>query len=312
MACSRSVTIDDPLAGLDDVPWAALQCAHGTARDVPDLLRAMQVGLREERRAATSKLCYRVVDEGRQSEAAVFVVPFLAGLALDPNVGDRAGLVAMLAAVAVGWDDHLPDGYDPAEARATLADLRGHHAFWPPGLAEAFDGRPQRLWEAGCAQQVVDAVAAVLSYDAVHAKLPELSTLLTADDPALRAETAHLLAWFPDMADTSVPALTALVADEPSPVVAATAIVALGLLGDPATIPLIRAQLKNDAAVLRWASAIALCRLGASSPDVIDTLTAVIEEPPTNAAVSMPFLWGDYRALALRTLSAVSEGNFAP
>jgi hypothetical protein len=75
---------------------------------------------------------------------------------------------------------------------------------------------------AGIAQVLIDAGAVVCSYDAVREALPALAVLLNAGSPELRAETANLLAWFPESAATSIPLLKAFVAGEAAPGAAPT------------------------------------------------------------------------------------------
>ncbi|MFD7640853.1 HEAT repeat domain-containing protein [Kitasatospora sp. NPDC059795] len=88
-----------------------------------------------------------------------------------------------------------------------------------------------------CGQLLIDAEAAVFCYDAVREALRAPAALRTSNSPGLRAGTANLLGWFPECAATSIPLLMAFVVDEALPGVAATGVVALGLLGDSAAVP---------------------------------------------------------------------------
>lgn len=69
------------------------------------------------------------------------------------------------------------------------------------------------------------------SYDAVLAEIPALLTLLDDENPRVRTRTAYLLAWFPELADTSLPLLLDVVAHEHDAVAKATSLVAVGILG---------------------------------------------------------------------------------
>ncbi|GAA2021284.1 hypothetical protein GCM10009839_17770 [Catenulispora yoronensis] len=182
-------------------------------------------------------------------------------------------------------NNYLPNGYDPARDRATLEAVRGEADEWTRWISEAADDEQRRQREVSCAQVLIDVEAAVRSYDAVREALPVLSVLLGSDSPELRAETANLLAWFPEHATTSVPLLEAFIAGEASPGAAATGIVALSLLGEPATVPFIRRYLDSPTVELRWASAFALTRFG------------------------MFFLSGSYISLATMALAATSEAT---
>ncbi|WP_457463317.1 HEAT repeat domain-containing protein [Streptomyces sp. TE5632] len=279
------------------------------ADDVPGHLRAMQAGIREGRYPLGAQLANHIVHQGTRSQAAVYTVPFLVRMALDPGSADRHGCVRLLTAIAIGLDNnHLPNGYDPEEDRDCLARLRGEADDWARWIAEAADDEQRRQREGSCAQALIDAEAVVRSYNAVREALPALATLLTSGSPELRAATANLLAWFPESAATSVPLLKAFVADEVSPGAAATGVVALGLLGDSATVPFIEPYLESPIVELRWASAFALTRFGIAGTAVVDVLTQVVARPPEKTG-TMSFLSGSYSGLAAMALAETSEAT---
>jgi hypothetical protein len=307
MAGSAVVTDDDPLAGLDDVPWAELQHSYGMAGDVPGQLRAMQAGVWAGQYPPDAQLANHIVHQGTRSQAAVYTIPFLVRMALDPRLVNRHRFVALLRAIAIGLDNnYLPDGYDPREDRARLTGLRGEAGDRAQWIAEATDDEQRKQREGSCAQVLIDAEAVVRSYDAVRDALPVLAVLLKSGSPELRAETANLLAWFPGFAATSIPLLKAFVADESSPGAAATGVVALGLLGDPATVPFIRRYLDSPIAEMRWASAFALTRFGIAGPAVVDVLTEAVARPPQKTE-TMSFLNGSYISLAAMALAGTSR-----
>lgn len=250
---------------MDDVPWAELRHSFGMAGDVPGYLRAMQAGDWAGRYPPGMQLANRIVHQGTRSQAAVFVVPFLVRMALHPRQVSRHRVVALVRLIATGLDNnYLPGRYDPEEDRACLARVRGAAGDMARWTAEAEDDQ-ERTWRDGyCAQVLFDAETVVRCYDAVREALPALVVLLNSDSPELRAETANLLAWFPEFAATSIPLLTAFIASEASPGAAATGLVALGLLGAPETIPFIRRYLDSTTLELRWASAFGLT--GSASP----------------------------------------------
>ncbi|MFJ5219429.1 hypothetical protein ACIP98_32580 [Streptomyces sp. NPDC088354] len=84
--------------------------------------------------------------------------------------------------------------------------------------------------------------------------------------------------------------------------------VALGLLGEPATVPFIGRYLDSPIAELRWASAFALTRFGIAVPAVVDALAQVVARPPGKTA-TMSFLSGSYRGLAAMALADTSEAT---
>ncbi|MGW3247031.1 HEAT repeat domain-containing protein [Streptomyces sp. NPDC001070] len=301
------MTDDDPLTGLDDVPWAQLHHSYGMADDVPGHLRAIQAGVWEGRYPPSAQLADHIVHQGTRSQAAVYTVPFLVQMALDPRLVNRHRLVGLLVAIAIGLDNnYLPNGYDPRVDRANLANLRGEADEWAQWIGEAADDEQRKQREESWAQVLIAAEAVVRSYDAVREALPALAVLLTSDSPELRAETANLLAWFPESAATSIPLLKAFIADEDSPGAAATGVVAIGLLGDPATVPFIRRYLDSPIVELRWAAAFALTRFGIAGPAVVEVLTQVVARPPEKTE-TMSFLSGSYRGLAAMALAETSE-----
>jgi hypothetical protein len=119
------VTDDDPLAGLDDVPWVDLQHSYRMADDVPGHLRAMQAGVREGRYPPSAQLANHIVHQGTRSQAAIHTVPFLVRMALDPRQINRHKIVGLLIVIAIGLDNnYLPNGYGPAEDRTYLTTVQ--------------------------------------------------------------------------------------------------------------------------------------------------------------------------------------------
>ena len=184
------------LENLDNVPWSALTHASGSAEDVPVQLRALLSSDPDVRDKARWSLRGTLVQPGARFPASAPAVPFLLEAAADPATGDRAQLLELLTALAVG-----------------------HDATWLPG------GVPQAADEArgwGPAEQA--------AHRAVGEGLPLFLKLLRDDDAAVRRAAAGLLAWFPTQAAATVGELTWAALD-PDPSVVATALIALGLVG---------------------------------------------------------------------------------
>jgi hypothetical protein len=94
----------------------------------------------------------------------------------------------------------------------------GYDESWLPG------GLPNRFYNH----------IAIAAYDAVGAAVPPLRTMLSDRDAAVRTAAAYALAWFPEQADGSLPALGSAATDwcgEADGPVIATVLVATGLLG---------------------------------------------------------------------------------
>lgn len=115
------------------------------------------------------------------------------------------------------------------------------------------------------------------------------------------------MAWFGEDAVTSVGPLTAAASDSEA-LVAATALVALGLIGtdDSIAAQTIRAGLTDQRDLVRWGAAVALVRLHGPAADeaaVTELLAWAGADSPDSAGI--PYLEGDmagYAGLALRQL----------
>lgn len=307
-----------PLAGLDDVDWAELEHAYGTAEDVPDLLRALASESADERDGALHQLYGNIFHQGSRYEASAHAVPFLAALAADPRVRERAGIVYLLGAIAIGYDEsHLPGGVDIAEWRAGVERMRTadpdeelrRMREW---VAEARDEGERRVRETRLAlydpEESLRHVDAELgAYDAVRAAVPTLRGLLDDSDPDVRAAAAYTLGWFPEEAAGTLPALRPLLAPGADADVAANAAVSAGLLGGHDLVPRLRALLTGENALLRCAAVLALARLGGTGPDVLDVLETAAVQPPEGSEPGLLHLEGNLRGYVTMTLAAAGE-----
>src|SRR5215468_7809676 len=106
-------------ADLDAVDWAALTHAYGSASDVPQAIRQLYSGDRDDVRAAASALAQSIHHQGTVYPATVAAVPFLVDAALNArvNLADQIVSIAMLA------DPHHAYGID---LPATQAAVRTH------------------------------------------------------------------------------------------------------------------------------------------------------------------------------------------
>ncbi|WP_433474124.1 HEAT repeat domain-containing protein [Spirillospora sp. CA-142024] len=276
----------EPLAGLDDIDWAGLRHAYGSAEDVPGLLRALSSSDEDERNAALSELFTNIHHQGSRYSASAAAVPFLLALASDPGAPERTWPLYLAVALAIGFDEsHLPSGVDITAWREEAARPR---ATDPADQAHRPDA-----WVAGLA-----------AYDAVRTGLPTVLHLLGDQDSGVRATAAYAAGWFPEEAATALPALGALLDVEQDPNVIAHALVSGGLLDGRTLIPRLREHMAGVEPLPRWAAAIALARLDAADPPVIAELAARSATPPEEPAA---FLNGDLRLYSALTLAALDE-----
>ncbi|MDQ1021525.1 HEAT repeat domain-containing protein [Streptomyces afghaniensis] len=98
--------------GIDEVDWASLRHADGSAEDVPGLLRGLASADPAERETALDRMYGAVHHQGDVYDATLACVPFLLVLAVREEVCDRAGIVELL--VSIGGPDGGGDGEDGA------------------------------------------------------------------------------------------------------------------------------------------------------------------------------------------------------
>ncbi|MBL7257704.1 HEAT repeat domain-containing protein [Paractinoplanes lichenicola] len=120
------------LETLDDVPWSDLHHASGSAEDVPARLRSLLSGDAEVRRQARRACHDNLVHQGLRYEASARAVPFLLEMLDSPSTPERAELIELLVALAIGDEESwLSHGAEPAgpEARAHETVGRGVPLF---------------------------------------------------------------------------------------------------------------------------------------------------------------------------------------
>lgn len=316
----------NPLAGLDAIDWASLRHAYGAADDVPGQLRALCRADEAGRQKALHDLYGNIFHQGSRYPASAVAVPFLARMAVDTAVPDRAELLQLLAALAIGYDEaHLPGGVDAAGWRREIAEFTVQDpaellAKYDAWVAEAADGGERRVREMHRAmfdydRQLQTAEAELGTYDAVRQEVPDLCALLDDGEPAVRAATAYLLAWFPEEATRTLPHLLQMLDEETSPAVVATALVTAGLLGDAQLSGRLQPFLTAEEPAVRWAAATALVRQsgqGLETPiraAVLAELAATEANPPEPGPPDILFHDGDLRGYAAASLTLFADSH---
>jgi len=97
--------------GIDEVDWASLRHAYGSAEDVPGLLWGLASTDPVERAGALDGMYGAVHHQGIVYDSTLACVPFLFALAACEEVADRGGLVELLVGIGRG---HAPE--ETAEA----------------------------------------------------------------------------------------------------------------------------------------------------------------------------------------------------
>ncbi|GGN88066.1 hypothetical protein GCM10011579_081510 [Streptomyces albiflavescens] len=296
---------DNLLAGLDEVDWANLNHAYGTADDVPGQLRALCGDDQQAQQKAFVGLFNHLAHQGTRCQASPRAVPFLARIALAGPRPAREHALRLLTGLAVNWDEEceIIDGADIAAWRAEAAENASDKllALYEEAVATEQDEQRRRNL-----QGIRDWVAAgnpidprdssMRSYDTVLAELPALLTLLDDENARVRTRTAYLLAWFPELADTSVPLLLDLAAQEHDAVAKATSLVAVGILGTTALAGALAAHLDAEDSLVRWAAATAIAHTARSAGAELDgpLLDRAVAELAAAAAAPAPVPATDY------------------
>jgi HEAT repeat protein len=109
---------------------------------------------------------------------------------------------------------------------------------------------------------------------------------------SVRIQAAYVLAWFPEQAAATLPALR-LAVEDADPAVAATVLVAIGLVGASDEAELAGPMLGDPRATVRWAAAVALASLlgSAAPPGVAEELIAWSDGPHERHS-AIPFFRG--------------------
>lgn len=264
---------EDLLAWLDDIDWAALGHAYGSAEDVPGQLRAVCGPDEEARKSAYRSLFSNIFHQGTRYSASPYAVPFLTRIALAGPADARADALMLLTRLATDWHDEydLPLGIDTAAWRAAVISPEDTLRWYDEQIAaESDEEQLKKLREARayCAagHPVDTREGALRSYDAVRAQLPALLELLDDRDVEIRTKTAYLLGWFPEEADVTLPSLLTCLDAEQDPVCAATVLVAIGLLADHDPGGRLGRHLDHEHPLPRWAAATALTRIRVAHP----------------------------------------------
>ncbi|MGV9456656.1 HEAT repeat domain-containing protein [Streptomyces sp. NPDC003635] len=92
--------------GIDEVDWASMHHAYGSAEDVPALLRGLASADLAERETALDGLYGAVHHQGDVYDSTLACVPFLFALAACPLVPDRGAVVELL--VSIGGEGDGP------------------------------------------------------------------------------------------------------------------------------------------------------------------------------------------------------------
>ncbi|MDH6520856.1 hypothetical protein M2163_002161 [Streptomyces sp. SAI-135] len=115
--------------GIDEVDWASLRHADGSAADVPGLLRGLASADPVERETALDGLYGAVHHQGDVYDSTVACVPFLLALVASGEVADRAGIVELLVGIGAESAGREDGAEDRLRARARAGVRAGAEVF---------------------------------------------------------------------------------------------------------------------------------------------------------------------------------------
>ncbi len=237
------------LDGLDSVAWSQLTHAYGTATDVPDQIRGLVSAGKKTREKALWKLYGNIFHQGTRYQASPHAVPFLVQLVAAPETPDRPEIVYLLVSLALGYEESLlPGGLDVAAWRRSVAESESEMSVAERADCDRYGYGPQ-----------VD----LDCYDAARQGVPALLDLLADGEARLRRAAAYALAWFPEDALRSLPALRERLAQESGDIDVANLLLAIGLLArtsGAADASPASDFLPHDSLIVRVAAAVALSR----------------------------------------------------
>ena len=253
------------LENLDSIAWSQLTHAYGAATDVPAQIRNLASANEGERGNALWELYDAIFHEGTRYPATPYAVPFLYELVTAPETPDRHEIVYLLVSLALGCEEsYLPDGLDVANFRGALKESDSQMA--PTDQAE-------------CDRYGVGPRVDLDCYDSVQNGVPVLIKLLTDDDARLRRAAIYALAWFPENARQSLPAIRQFLANASDEVEVANALIAYGVLARSSKSAVSESELRDflshASLIIRVAAAIAIAR-DPLTDDIIEILVASI------------------------------------
>lgn len=204
------------LEGLQNINWQQLKHAYGPATDVPDNLRDLASPNREVREEARYKLYGNIFHQGSRYEATPYAIPFIYELIHSPRVLRKDQLVLLLLHLALGYEEeYLPEGVNPKAFRDELL-------LFDQSLTEE-----QRRKYANFGHS---SAALINCYDVVRDGLPTLLPYLHQDDEPLKDAVVYVLAWFPELAATTLPAIVEVLKKATGELEIAGAILSIGLM----------------------------------------------------------------------------------
>ncbi|KAJ3542216.1 hypothetical protein NM208_g4215 [Fusarium decemcellulare] len=321
----------DLLAGIDDIDWAKLEHAYGSADDVPEIIRRLRSNDENELDNVYFALCSNILHQGSRYEATAYAVPFLYALLDAKDTPSRDRLLQYMINVAVGSTSfRVPSGVDIARWRDIVAETQ------QPGYVEEEERKKREYIAAATDEQdrerregeflfkkSPERYAAMnlyelRAYDAVREGLDSVYQCLKDEDATLRGMAAYGLAFFPEEGEKAETALFTLLKHEEDATVSATALISLAMLhapssGDLSQTPVARYlrtyfHKEGTDQLCNWSCAIALAILRIYETEYIEIILRKITDEAYLSSlqaedfIKFPFAYPDLESLAASVL----------
>ncbi|TFG17438.1 MAG: HEAT repeat domain-containing protein [Promethearchaeota archaeon] len=205
--------------GLDDVDWDNLEHAYGKASDVPILLKDLISKDPETRENALWELYGNIYHQGTRYEATVYAIPFIFQVIRAPTTPQKADLIRFTVDLALGYPEaFLPKG-------PNVEDWMDDVAYLKIELEEEDNGNKDYLdW-----YKHIDAY--IDCYKAVLKEVPTYIQFVKDTDENIRLNAIFALAWFREEAKTSITKIRELLKKEENPILIASILITLSMLG---------------------------------------------------------------------------------
>ncbi len=122
--------------GIDEVDWASMEHAYGSAEDVPMLLRGLLSELPDERERALDGMYGAVHHQGDVYDSTLACIPFLFDVIGQAGLPDRGSVVELLA--SIGGTDLEDEDFPTTRTRTGRTTTR-----WPARRASGRRGLPR-------------------------------------------------------------------------------------------------------------------------------------------------------------------------
>ncbi|KAI8654122.1 hypothetical protein NCS56_01368800 [Fusarium sp. Ph1] len=321
----------DPLAGLDDIDWASLQHAYGSAEDVPALLKALRFHDKKELDQVYFALSSNILHQGTRYQATSYAVPFLYALLDAKDTPRREDLLYYLVNVALGHPSaSVPSGIEITKWRTLVAKTQqpnfaeDERRKKDEYIAAATDDKDRQrredefLYRLSPEKMAERQLNGLRAYDAVRGGLDYVYECLKDGNPDLRAVATFCLGFFPEDKVKAEGELLALLGHEDDVAVRGTGLISIALLQAPSPGDLLQTEVaqylkttfnnqdNNEAS--KWSSAIGLAILRIYEPETINTILQAIADDNYLSILQrdhckrFPFAYPDLASLAASVL----------